>query len=83
MSGIFSAGSLQKVFPMLPDGLHWHLLRSFYLAFVHHCYTHTKALSRLAECILGHQEVEESLAYVSVVLESVDELKGAFGELVL
>eukprot|EP00966_Prymnesium_polylepis_P033108 769963-Prymnesium_polylepis.1 len=78
MNGIFLPENLQRVFPMLV-GLRWHLLRSFYVAFVNHCYTHTLAFNHLAKCVLGHQDETESLAYVSTRIDGIEALKGSFG----
>ena len=61
MNGNFTPAFLRRTFPMLPEGSHWHLLRTLYLKSVDHCYQHSMAINHLAKLILGHQDESESL----------------------
>jgi hypothetical protein len=81
MNSCFTPSQLHAVFPMLPVGSKWHLLRSLYLQYVHHCYVHPMAVNHLAKRILGHFDEAESLRYVSTRVDGMDAMKGAFGPL--
>lgn len=81
MNSCFTASQLHAVLPMLPEGSKWHLLRSLYLQYVHHCYDHTMAVNHLAKRILGHFDEAESLRYVSTRVDGMDAMKGVFGPL--
>jgi hypothetical protein len=82
MNGHFTPAYLTQAFPMLPVGCKWHLLRSLYLQFVNHCFTHTMAVNFLGKQILGHFDEAESLRYVSTRVDGIESLKGTFGRLV-
>ena len=80
MNGNFTPAYLHQVFPMLPAGVRWHLLRSLYLGCVFQCFNHTLAVNRLGKLVLGHWDESESLRYLCTRVEGVGGLK--FGLLV-
>ena len=83
MNGNLTSMQLRRAFPTLPDGAHYHTLRSLYFHFVDRLYVHTFAYNELARLLLGHGSRDQSHPYTAVRLEGVDALKGTLGVLSL
>ena len=83
MNGGLRSMHVHRTFPTLPEGAHFHTLRSIYFHLVDVLYAHTYAYNELARLLLGHVRREESHAYTSVRLEGVQHLKDWFGVLSL
>ena len=68
----------------MPTCAHVHSLRAVYAKLVHHMWSSPWEVNRLAQRVLGHVFVEESIAYVgSVTLRGGDALRGTWGRLEL
>jgi hypothetical protein len=83
MNGGLTSMHVRRTFPSLPDGAHFHTLRSVYFHFVFTLYSHTCSYIELGRRLLGHGKREESHAYTAVRLDGVDRLKGSMGPLVV
>ena len=83
MNGNLTSMQLRRAFPALPDGAHFHTLRSLYFHFAERLYEHTYAYNELARLLLGHSTREQSHPYTAVRLEGLDGWKGALGVLSL
>ena len=68
----------------MPTGAHVHQLRAVYAKIVYHFWDSPWEINRLAQLILGHMSIEESIGYVgSVTIRGGDALRGAWGRLEL
>ena len=68
--------------PYLPSGnVTPHTLRSFYAAFVFHCYNVPDTFNRMCMKICGHADLTESLCYNAVRIVGGQMLAGKFGPL--
>ena len=76
--GHFSPDRMQLI---MPGVTHFHLLRSMYCKFVDTMYNHKHSYNYLACQILGHDSVEESMAYVRAHLDNIDALRNTLGPL--
>ena len=68
----------------IPRDAHVHTLRAIYVKMVHLLWNSPWEPNRLAMKILGHQSIEESIAYVgSVTVRGGESFRGVFGQLEL
>ena len=69
----------KPVIPGLPTGINEHTLRSMYAAYVYQCFQCHASFARTAMGVLGHEALQDSLAYSNVKLNGAEALCGSFG----
>ena len=73
----------KPVVPGLPTGINEHVLRSMYAAYVYQCFQCHASFARTIMGVLGHETLQDSLAYSNVKLTGAEALSGAFGTLLI
>ena len=71
----------KQVIPGLPTGINEHVLRYIYAAYVYQCFQCHTSFAHTVMGVLGHETLQDSLAYSSVKLNGAEALRGAFGVL--